>query len=273
MARTSTAAAASQVNRRLLFLALILGVLSAVLVYAAVSSSGGGGSVTDGGVPVVVAKEAIPAGQLITADMLETRQVPDTALGFQALQSTDLAIGKVTRFPIAANEQLLLSKFVGDSVAGDGGLSAIVEPGMRAMAIETQPVIGAGGLVLPGDRVDILWVPEETLEDFEGAMLLAENVEVLAIEQILEELAPAAPTEEGAPEAAANERVRSSDAQPDPTATTVTLLLTTEQARLAFCAELSGTLRLTVRAFGDATPTGIPPATCVLLAEEDVTTP
>lgn len=268
MARISTAAAASQVNRRFLFLALILGVLSAVLVYVALSSSGDEGSVMDAGVLVVVAKEAIPAGQIITVDMLETRQVPETALGFQALQSTDLAIGKVTRFPIAANEQVLLSKFVGDSAAGDGGLTAIIEPGMRAMAIGTQQVVGAGGLVLPGDRVDILWMPDEVLEDFEGAMLLAENVEVLAIEQILEELAPAAISEDGAPESAANERVRSSDAEPLPTAITVTLLLTTEQASLIFCSELSGTLRLTVRAFGDASLTGIPPATCVLLAEE-----
>ncbi len=271
MARISTAAAASRVNRRFLFFALILGVLSAALVYAAVSRSGDGGGVTDAGVPVVVAKEAIPAGQLVTADMLETRQVPDTALGFQALQSTDLAIGRVTRFPIAANEQVLLSKFVGDSAAGDGGLSAIIEPGMRAMAIGTQQVVGAGGLVLPGDRVDILWMPEEVLEDFVGAMLLAENVEVLAVEQILEELAPAAQSEEGAPESATGERVRGSDAEPDPAATTVTLLLTTEQANLIFCAELSGILRLTVRSFGDASLTGIPPATCVLLAEEQTT--
>lgn len=270
MARISTAAAASRVNGRLLFLALILGIISAALVYVGLSSSGDGGSITDAGVPVVVAREAIPAGQLLTVDMLEVRQVPETALGFQALQSTDLAIGRVTRFPIVANEQVLLSKFVGGSAVGDGGLSAIVEPGMRAMAITTQQVIGAGGLVLPGDRVDILWVPSEVLADFEGAMLLAENVEVLAVEQVLEELAPAAQTEEGAPEAAANDRVRSSDAQPDPTATTVTLLLTTEQARLAFCAELSGTLRLTVRAFGDGTPTGIAPSTCVLLAEDEL---
>ncbi len=267
MARISTAAVASQVNRRFLFLALILGVLSAVLVYVALSSSDDGGSVMDAGVPVVVAKEAIPAGQLITADMLETRQVPEVALGFQALQSTDLAIGQVTRFPIAPNEQLLLSKFVGDS-AGDGGLSIIVEPGMRAMAIETQPVVGAGGLVLPGDRVDILWMPAEVLEDFEGAMLLAENVEVLAIEQTLEELAPAAQSEEGAPESTASERVRISNAEPLPEAITVTLLLTTEQARLIFCSELSGTLRLTVRSFGDGSLTGASPATCVLLAEE-----
>ncbi len=271
MARISTATAASRVNRRFLFFALILGVISAGFVYVALSSSDGGGGVTDGGVPVVVASEAIPAGQLVTADMLEVLQVPDTALGFQAFQSTNLAIGRVTRFPIAANEQVLLSKFVGDSAAGDGGLSAIVEPGMRAMAITTQQVVGAGGLVLPGDRVDILWMPEEVMEDFEGAMLLAENVEVLAIEQILEELAPAAQNEEGAPESAANERVRGSDAEPLPEATTLTLLLSTEQASLIFCAELSGSLRLTVRSFGDSTLTGIPPATCVLLVEEQTT--
>lgn len=271
MARISTAAAASRVNRRFLFFALILSVISAGFVYVALSGSGGGESITDGGVPVVVAKEAIPAGQLVTADMLEVLQVPDTALGFQAFQSTDLAIGRVTRFPIAANEQVLLSKFVGDSAAGDGGLSAIIEPGMRAMAIGTQQIVGAGGLVLPGDRVDILWMPEEVFEDSEGAMVLAENVEVLAVEQILVELAPAAQSEEEASEFAASDRVRGIDAEPLPEAATVTLLLTTEQANLIFCAELSGNLRLTVRSFGDTALTGIPPATCVLIAEDQAT--
>lgn len=270
MAQTMTAAAAGRVNRRFLFLALILAAISAALVYTALSRPEGGTESPAVGVSVVVAKDAIPAGTRITAELLEVRQLPAGAVGAQPLASIEAAVGKVTRYPIAASEQLLLSKVIDTSVAGNDVLRNIVAEGQRALAIRTEAVVGAGGLVLPGDHVDVFWVPEEVLADHEGAMLLAEDVEVLAVEQALVELAPTAPglQEEGA-ESAGDQRVRSADGDPIPDAATVTLLLTPEQARLIFCAELSGSLRLAVRAFGDATTSGLPPAICVLLAPEE----
>lgn len=265
--------AAGRVNRRFLFLALILAGLSAVLVYALLSRSDSGGAA--GGadaVSVVVANAAIPAGTTITADMIGVQSVPASVVGDQPFRTTEAVIGQVMRYPVAANEQLLLTKVVGgvQTFANDN-ISAIVEEGMRAFAINMGPVTGAGGLVLPGDHVDVLWVPDEVLEDHENAMLVAENVEVLAVQQTIVDLPPTAPgfqeqAEEGAA-ATSGERVRGSDEEPIPDATTVTLMLSPQVAQLVFCAEAAGSLRLAVRGFGDNSPSGIPPATCVLVAD------
>lgn len=276
MAQPMASTALGRVNRRFLFLALILAALSAVLVYAALSRSdtGGGGAGGGDAVPVVVAKAAIPAGTTITAEMLAVRQIADANLPDGVLSSADAAVGRVARYPIGANEQVLLSKIVGGTEAvSNDVLSYVLEEGTRGMAIETEAVIGAGGLVLPGDHVDVLWVPQEVLEDHEGAMLVAENVEVLAVEQTLAELAPTAPGAlEGGQEppasAAGDQRVRGLDEEPIPEALTVTLMVTPEQAGRVFCAELSGSLRLAVRAFGDPSPSGLPPATCIIRAEK-----
>lgn len=280
MAQMMTGTAAGRVNRRFLFLALILAGLSAVLAYAAISSSGsdgGGTSVAD--VPVVVAKTAIPPGTQITAEMLEVRQVPATVVGDLALDDIDVAVGETTRYPIAANEQVLLSKLVvgGPDTVGNDALSYVLKEGMRGMAIETTEVIGAGGLVLPGDYVDVLWVPGDDSrgdEDHEGAMLVAENVEVVSVDRTIVEVPPSAPgivdDEEGtSPPASDAQRVRGLDEEPIPEAITVTLMLTPEQAARLFCAESGGELRLAVRAFGDDSPSQLPPVICIIPAEEE----
>ena len=272
MARIMTPAGVGGVNRRLLLFALMLAVLSAILVYTATSRSGEGGGAALDGLPVVVAKLPIDAGTRITADMVEVRNVPAAALGSQPFSSIEAAVGNVARYPLATNEQLLFSKIVGtSSVFNNGVLANIVDEGTRALAIRMSPVVGAGGLVLPGDHVDLLWMPDEVEEESEGAALLAENVEVLAVQQTLVDIAPTAP---GIPEGdetvttSAGERVRGSDAEAMPEAITVTLMVTIRQATHIFCAEQTGSLRLAVRAFGDSTPAGLPPAVCVLQPNE-----
>lgn len=273
MARTMTSVSVGRVNRRLLFFALALAVLSAVLVYAATSRSGGGGAPAES-VSVVVAKQPIAAGTRITAELLAIQQVPASAVGAQPLASVDEAVGKVARYPIAANEQVLLSKVVGSSAeVSNDVLANVLEAGRRALAITTSGVVGAGGLVLPGDRVDLLWVPDKLETNEQGAVLLAENIEVLAVQQTLVDIAPTAPgaqTAEGQPaqEAAADERVRGSDADAIPDASTVTLMVAPEQAQLVFCAEEYGTLRLAVRAFGDSALRGVAPVSCPVSGEQ-----
>ncbi len=270
MARTMSTAAVGGVNRRFLFLALILAILSAVLVYAAISrsgSDGGGASAVD--VPVVVTKAAIPAGTRITAEMLHVREFPATSVGDQAFSSVDAVVGKVARYPIAANEQVLLSKVVTSTAGIDNAIAYVLEEGMRGMAVSVNEVISVGGLVLPGDHVDILWVP------FKGApsFTLLSDVEVTAVSQSVVDVVPAAPglQEEQSEEAATGEtegqRARASEAEPQPKAITVTLMITSEQTRALFCAEeyarqFGGGIRLAVRSFGDATPANIDAPPC-----------
>jgi pilus assembly protein CpaB len=274
MARTMTGAAVGHVNRRFLFLALILAAISGILVYLATTRSGGDETSAAAGVTVVVAKQAIAAGTLITGDMLEEREVSSEAVGGGYNPTIAEVEGQVARFPIEMNEPVLDSRLVGGAGSLGGGLSYIIEDGKRGLAITVDQVTNAGFLVLPGDHVDILWMPgeqDQILADRDGAGLIAEDVEVLSVQQTLVDIAPTAPglEAEGATgELGGGDRLRGSDAELQVDATTVTLLVTPQQASLIFCAQMKGSVRLAVRAFGDGAASGIPPVVCVLRAEE-----
>ncbi|MBI4570732.1 MAG: Flp pilus assembly protein CpaB [Chloroflexi bacterium] len=239
-----------------------------MLVYAAISrsDSGGGGSTAD--VPVVVAKSSIPAGTAITAGLVEVRRVPESAVGSEAFTTIDDVVGQVAKFPLAPNEQLLVSKFVATTVGTNDALSYVLEDGMRGMAVTVEQVIAAGGLVLPGDHVDVLWIP------FKGApsFTLLSDVEVTAVQQTIADLAPAAPglQQEGAEPAspaAGGQRARVSDAEADPKAITVTMMIASDDAERLFCSEwfasqFAGSIRLSVRSFGDARPATVNAPEC-----------
>jgi Flp pilus assembly protein CpaB len=275
MAQPIASAAVGRVNRRFLLLAFILAALSAVLVVAALSGSGdSGGSSSGADVPVVVAKAAIPAGTIITADMLGITDVSENAVSDQSLSSFDAVVGRTARYPIAANQQILVKDVVtGTESISNTVLRNVLEGGARGMAIKTDAVIGAGGLVLPGDRVDVLWLPGagtgDSTQELRGAQLLAENVEVVAVQQTIVDVPPSAPGLESQPTPVASNRVPGTDAAQIPDAVTVTLMVSPEVAARIFCGEHHGILRLAVRAFGDESPSGLAPVDCVIREESN----
>jgi pilus assembly protein CpaB len=299
MARSVTSMAAGRNNRRYVVLAVVLALLSAVLVYATLSRAGDDGGLGSGDVQtVVVAKEAIPARTEITSSMVELRQVPINARGDQALVSTDDVVGKATRYPVAANEQILASKIVSPELPTEGkALSFVVPEGKRAISISISQVVSAGGLILPGDYVDILGVfnvevsaappsspgqpvysfsmiggEKETLESFYVSTIL-QNVEVLAVAQTIVDVVPVVGEENGETVSAESQRARNTEEEPLPDATTITLLVTPEQAELLFLAESNGTLRAVVRGFGDSEQMDVRPVTELELLPPDLPLP
>jgi len=264
-------------------LAVVLALLSAVLVYAAISrvdegDSGSPVSVTT----VVVAKEAIPARTEILGSMVELRQVPINARSDLALGGIEEAVGKVTRYPFAANEQVLSSKIVASDVpAGGEALSFVIPEGMRAVSISTNQVLSAGGLILPGDYVDILGVFDletQVGDETENraafyVQTILQNVEVLAVAQTIVDVVPAIGEEDGEATSAQSQRARNTEEEPLPDATTVTLLATPEQAELLFLAESNGTLRAVLRGFGDAEEQEVRPITELELVPPDLPLP
>ncbi len=256
MAQTITTAAVSRVNRRFLLLAIILAVLSAVLVYAQMSHSSSKETSSAGSVSVVVAKAAIPAGTRMTADLLEVRSVSTDNVGFQALSDPQQAVGQVVRYPIAAGEQILSSKLVNTTVSSSTNLAYVLEPGARGLGIKIDQVADAGGLVLPGDHVDVLWIPFH-----DGpAYVLFSDLEVTAVSQAVVDVAPSAPgLQQNSGQQTTGPRTRISEGKPDPSATTVTLMVTPDQATALLCATAfaqtnGGTTSLAVRSFGDTAP-------------------
>ncbi|HWO72769.1 MAG TPA: Flp pilus assembly protein CpaB [Dehalococcoidia bacterium] len=253
MSRNAAALNPARGNRRFILLALVLGLLGAGLVYVATSRNAtttrSGGADT----PVVVAKVDIPARTTITASMVEVRFVPADARSVQAYAKTEELVGKVTRFPIAVNEQVLSSKIVDlspTSSASTRSLSYVIPPGKRAFSITASEVQDVGGLLLPGDYVDVYVIYDVEFRDKTAdaylVQVLLQNKEVLAVSQTIVDIVPSATP------SASGQRVRNSEAAPKPDAQTVTLALTPEEAQMLYLAEGNGKIRLALRPYGES---------------------
>lgn len=131
--------------------------------------------VTDGSTPqpeaAVAGKVAQAAGR--AADTLVTGSSP-----IQAFE------GAIVKEPILSGEPITARKI---ARAGQTGyLAVVLQPGMRAMAIPVTTETGAGGFILPGDRVDVLQArAQENSKNFSTETLM-QNVRVLAIDQTTE---------------------------------------------------------------------------------------
>lgn len=277
MSRPASALNPGQTNKKFLYMALGLGLLGAILVYAAFSrSSGSGGSAGGDQVPVVVAKADIEARSRITASMVEVKLLSSDIASTLAYTDTAAVVGKTTRFPIAANEQVLSNKIVdlsaGPSSVAGKSLAYVIPPGMRAIAINVKEVSAAGGLVLPGDFVDVLVVYDvdfindlardntsrEKVSNFLIHTLLQAK-QVLAVKQTIVDTVPESVGTPVAGSSPSNSVVRNSEAKPEPDAQTITLALTPEDAQKLYFAELNGKIRLDVRPYGDTEEKPIQP--------------
>ena len=94
--------------------------------------------------------------------------------------------GAVVRQSFLAGEPIVPGKIVR---GGQGGyLSVTLEPGMRAVAIPVNAQTGVGGLILPGDRVDVLMTRKEGAgPEVAGSpptvLPVLRNVQVMAVDQ------------------------------------------------------------------------------------------
>lgn len=260
MARSVAGAAPGRTNRRFLIIAILFASLSGALFYAWMASqsddnSGSGGSVAAGSQQVVVAKTVIRQRTEITADMLEVKSIPANAVvsgGFTTLADV---IGKTAKLPIEANQQVVLSSVV-DTTGSTDALAHVVPNLRRAYAISASQVTTAGGLILPGDYVDIYWIC------CAGRAILAktvvQNIQVAAIAQNIVNAGPVASSDgtgiEGDPVSVGQEQ-KDPEAVTNPEAATITLLVTPEQAHLLLLAEQSGPLHAALRGVNDTTIT------------------
>lgn len=258
-------------NKTLLLLAIGAGLVAALLVFVIVSESDGGssGPAASSTLPAVVASANIGAGTEITADMVTVAQVPEDLLVSGAKDNTELVVGEVSRVAIAEGEQITSAK-LGLPVP-EKGASGIVPAGLRAVAVEVDEVTAVGGLLLPGDHVDIIatvridGAPGLTEDQYLlRTQTVLQNVEVLSVAQ--EALDPSAQDSadaESDPSYASGELPDDVEEQPD--AGSITLALTPEQAQLIISQqEHAVEVAAILRAFGDQTVSEILPFDVVI---------
>lgn len=269
MARTLANELTDRSSRTFLILALIFAGITAALVYAGLRASGddeGGGTTAQAAtVPVVVAAQDIRIGQEITADMVEVKSLPADAVIAGAFGKPEDVVGKNAAGLIEKGDQLTptkVSQYYIPALNEDVKAPALVIPkGMRGFSVPVTEVTGVGGLLLPGDRVDVIAVFDEN-EHFDKAkaVVLLQNIMVVSVAQEALEPAPAAGTaageqpEEGTQAAPNTEGVIPPDVENQPSARQVVLAVTPQDAALLALAQQNATLYVSLRRQGDEAP-------------------
>ena len=192
-------------------------------------------------VEILVAKSDIGLGQSVKPEDLQWQTWPASAgnnlvnRASRAEAINEIA-GSIARAPFIAGEPIREQRLV--KANGSGFMAAILPTGMRAISTEISPETGAGGFILPNDRVDVILSKREKNPDGRGSdvvqsEIILSNIRVLAIDQAPKE-------KEGS-----NTLV----------GRTATLELKPEQAETLVRARQSGTLALALRSITDANAT------------------
>ena len=151
---------------------------------------------------VVVARADLQARVPLDPDAFELRDLPADAVAANAVTSLDGLSGKVLSAPIAAGEQLTASRLVDPHGADPRTIADMIPAGLRAMSLSLTELDGAGGLIVPGQHVDVVAVFKKDTLGKDESMIMLQDVLVLAVAQATSAdqlLAQATPTATPAP--------------------------------------------------------------------------
>jgi pilus assembly protein CpaB len=181
---------------------------------------------------VLVAVGNLTPGASLTAANVRWQDWPKTAVDpsfITQAAAPDLSKfvkGAVVRAPMMTGEPVTATKIIHADAAGF--LAAQLMPGMRATSITISADTGAGGFILPNDRVDILWTQPVTGGAKFRTSTILKDVRVLAVDQTSE----------------------SKDSK-TVVGRTATLEMTPQQVEMVERDRATGTLALSLRALGD----------------------
>jgi len=190
-------------------------------------------------VDVLVAKDNIPTGKALSPTDMEWQPWPSSAQtgNFIRKNTRPDAIeklnGMIARAPFVAGEPIREAKLV--NAKGSGFMAAILPSGMRAVSTQISPETGAGGFILPNDRVDVILTRQQTTGSGSSGQrqtseTILSNIRVLAIDQ----------------------NVQEKDGQKVVVGKTATLELSPKQVETLALAQHLGSLSLALRSITDA---------------------
>lgn len=173
----------------------------------------------------VVAVKALPVGTLISKDDVTLVAWPARSPVKDGFATVDPVVGRGLVVPVAENEPITEGKLAAREAGA--GLPPTIKPGMRAISVKVNEVIGVAGFVVPGTHVDVVVSVSEQSRD-SIARVVVSNVEVLTAGTKIDQ-----------------EKARK-DGQPIPT-TVVTLMVTPPDAEKIALAAAQGKIMLTLR--------------------------
>jgi pilus assembly protein CpaB len=128
---------------------------------------------------VVVAAADLDIGAELRREDLRMIEWPANAVPQAAFNNMNDVIGRGLIMPVIQNEPILPMKLA--SKEAGAGLPPVIPPGLRAVSVRVNEVIGVAGYVLPGTHVDVVATvsPTEKQVDMTSKVILT-NVLVLA---------------------------------------------------------------------------------------------
>jgi pilus assembly protein CpaB len=189
---------------------------------------------------IMVASKPLEVGTKIQPGDLKWQGWPKSALdpSFITKQAQPQALdeaadgGSVARMPLVQGEPVTPQKVI--KADGAGFMAAVLTPGKRAVGVKLNAERGAGGFILPNDRVDVVMTrklgnDEDGVPSYRAATVLR-DVRVLAIDQTSQE--------EGDSKSLVGK--------------TATLELSARQAEILALAEAMGDLSLSLRSLSQS---------------------
>lgn len=182
--------------------------------------------------PIFVAVTDIGVGDPLTPQLIKLEPWPKEKLPAGSIGKLEDVEGRRSRAKFYPGEPILEPKLL---PKGENGASAIdlIPKGMRVVPIRVDAVSGASGMILPGDRVDMLvHIPENPSRGVPRPITrtFLHNIKVFAIDDLYD---------------------RQGNQNNTMAAKTISVLVTPEQAELVALATQVGTVQLIMRNAGD----------------------
>jgi len=135
---------------------------------------------------LVVASHALSVGGVLKAEDLKLTEVPVDEFPTGCFSKPEEVIGRPMASSILADEPIREGRL---APRGSGmGLAPVIPPGMRAVAVKVNDVVGVAGFALPGMHVDVLATgrPPEGDSNATVTKTILQDIQVLSAGQTIE---------------------------------------------------------------------------------------
>jgi pilus assembly protein CpaB len=168
----------------LVAVSLLWGLLVAVGFSRLVGGVGRRGHAAEPEKPLVVAAAPLPLGAMIGRDSVKLRNIPESLFPAGGFSRVEDVLDRPVISAIEAGEAVVEARI---AAHGSGlGLAPLIPPGMRALSVRVNDVVGVAGFLLPGMRVDVLVTGRAASASDTVTRTVLQNIAVLSAGQTME---------------------------------------------------------------------------------------
>lgn len=133
---------------------------------------------------IVVASRPISSGSTLDRESVKLRSVPEDLFPAGAFSRLEDVLERPVISAIQSDEPVVEARL---AIKGSGaGLGPMIPPGLRAISVRVNDVVGVAGFVLPGMRVDVLVTGKPPNRADTETQTVLQNITVLSAGQTIQ---------------------------------------------------------------------------------------